>query len=439
MPKWVAFLLLLFSHQILAATTVNDFAYRADLTTTSERLQRVELPIDVLLDLTSSNLADIAVFDANGKMLPHSVQKVLRQKINRQIDLKFHVFDSFKKQHSKVVTTREQNQQDGQLSEIQTTETIQIQQLRQDYLVELPDHSGFTDLELEWRQEPKNQALQVMIEVGDDLDNLTRFDNHKVLSNINVNAPEWRFIRNIPANKKYLRITAADNINSFELQKVTGHYQQREAERKLWHEIEISTENIDDRKYQSFQSPSSVIAIAMRITPDESHSVVQGNLYASNTDFKQKRRIRSGFRQHNIAGEEVKPSTAIPLPNRSYQHWWIAFDRQPDVLPLVELAYPVYEVIYLANESAPFTLAWGNYNIKGQTGKLAELMNGDLNQPDKRGSLVNLQSIQLAGGVSRLAPEAEFTWKKWLLWALLIMAALITGRMAFGLYRDMNR
>jgi len=439
MPRLIVISLLIVCQQVFAAPSINDFAYRAELTGTSERLQRIELPVDVLLDLTSSKLADIAVFDANGKSLPHSVQKVLRQKIDKQIDLKFHVFDSFQKQHSKVVTKRQQNQQDGQLSELRTTETIETHQLRQDYLIELPDNPVITDLELEWQQQPQNQLLQVKIEVGSDLDNLRSIDNHKVLSNVNLNAPEWRFIRKIPPGQKYLRITAANNINSFELQQVTGHYQEREPERKLWHPLEVSAAIIDDKKYLSFQAPSIVIADAMRITPGESHSLVQGSLYASNTEFKQKRRVHSNFQQHNIAGEEVKPSKPISLPNRVYRYWWIALDHQPDILPLVEVAYPVYEVILLGNETVPYTLAWGNYEIRDQTGKLTQMMNGDFNQPDKHGHLVNIQSIQLAGGVLRLTPEAEYAWKKWLLWALLIVAVLVTGRMAFGLYRDMNR
>ena len=203
--------------------------------------------------------------------------------------------------------------------------------------------------------------------------------------------------------------------------------------------LEITTEIIDDKEYLRFQSPSSVIASALRITPGEAHSLLQGSLYASNAEFKQKRRIHSGFRQHNIAGEDVKPSKPVPLPNRVYQHWWIALDQQPDVLPTLELAFPVYEVIFLGNQSTAYTLAWGNYETEARTGKLEEMMNGGFNQPDKRGHLVNIQSIQLAGGVSRLAPEPQYAWKKWFLWILLIVAVLITGRMAFGLYRDMNR
>ena len=439
MPSRFAILFLLFSQPLFAAPAIDNFAYRAELSTASERLQRVELPIDVLLDLTSSNLADIAVFDANGKTLPHSTRQVLREKIDKQIDLKFHVFDRFHKQHSKVVTTREQNQADGQLSELQTTETIETKQLRQDYLIELLDKPAITGVELEWRQQPRNQLLQVKVEVGTDLDNLRSIDNNKSLSNVNADAPEWRFISRIPTGQKYLRITAADNIDSFELLKVTGHYEVSEPERKLWHPQEILPVVIDDKQYLNFQSPSKVIANAMRIIPGESHSLVQASLYASNTTFKQKRRIRSDFRQHNITADTVQPSKAIPLPNRAYQHWWISIDQQQAILPVVELAYPVYEVIFLGNEFAPYTLAWGNYQMQLQTDNLSGMMNGDLNQTEKRGSLVKLQSIQLAGGKSRLAAEAEYAWKKWLLWALLILAVLVTGRMAFALYRDMNQ
>lgn len=437
-PRWLYILLLVFGQQSFAAPAISDFAYRAELTTATQRLQRVELPVDVLLDLTASNLADIAIFDANGKTLPHSVQLVQQRKIKKQIDLNFHIFDSFQKQYSKVVTTREQNQQNGQLSELQTTETIQTQQLRQDYLIELPDNSGVMDLELEWQQAPENQLLQVKVEVGSDLDNMRSIDNHKVLSNINPDAPEWRFIRKIPIGQKYLRITAADNINRFELQKVTGHYQETEPERKLWHPVEVSPIVIDDQRYLSFDSPSSVIASALRIIPGESHRMIKGSLYASNTEFKNKRLIQSRFRQHNIEGENIKPSQPISLANQAYRHWWLSLEQQPAINPSVELAYPVYEIIFLGNKNEPFTIAWGNYQIQGRTGNLAEVMNSDFNQTGKRGDVIKMKSTELSGGISRLYPEPGVAWKTGLLWALLIIAVLVTGRMAYALYRDMN-
>ena len=51
---------------------------------------------------------------------------------------------------------------------------------------------------------------------------------------------------------------------------------------------------------------------------------------------------------------------------------------------------------------------------------------------------VTLLAIEEAGGTERLKPTPALPWKKWLLWALLIGAALLTGRMALKLYREMN-
>ena len=56
---------------------------------------------------------------------------------------------------------------------------------------------------------------------------------------------------------------------------------------------------------------------------------------------------------------------------------------------------------------------------------------------------MQLGSTETAGGATRLNPQATLPWQKWLLWALLVLAALITGRlitgrMAYHLYREMN-
>ena len=436
MPKWTGIILLLFSQSLLADSGINDFAYRSEIAAAQQQLQRVELPVDVLIALTQSDLADIAVFDSDGKQLPHSVQKTASQIIENEIDLSFHVFDSFQKQHSKVVTTREQNQQGGQLSSLETTETIDTVQLRKDYLIELPDDRSITNLELDWIQEPVNQLLQVQLEVGTDLDNLRSIDNDKVLSNLN---PVARFIRDLPGRQKYLRISAADNITRFELQSVTGHYQVKQPEPKHWHKIEASQVSIENESYLNFQSPSAVAASALRLTPGEAHSTINATLYASNGEFKQKRRIHTRFRQHNISSSDVKPSLPVPLPNRDYRQWWVSLESQSAPAPEIELAYPVYEMIFLGNDKTPFTLAWGNYENQPGRGNLAEFVNRDLSKMENRGSKVSMGPIQTAGGKSRLAAEARLPWSKWLLWGLLVLAALVTGRMAFGLYREMNR
>ena len=441
MRSWIKATLFIFLPvQIsIAAPVIDDFAYRAELTPTQQQLQNLELPMEVLKNITSSNIDDIAVFDSFGKALPHSARKVLPHKIKKQLDVKFHAFDIFQKQHSKTITTREQSQQDGQISESQITETVDSHTLRQDYLIELPNIPDKVDLELLWRQQPVNQLLQVKIETGADLDNMHIIDGQKVLSNVNPNSPEWRFIRNIARGQKYLRITAAEDINEFELLQVTAHYEQKLVARRLWHEVKLAQQNIENKNYLSFDSPSAVATNAIRIKPGEPHSTIQANLFASNKGFKNKRRIRSGMRQHNLIDNDIKPSLPIALPALSYRHWWISLTETPSVLPSVELAYPVYQMIFLGNNNPPYTLAWGNYQSERQITNLADLSKDGFNHTKNPGSTVSLKTVHVAGGNSRLAPESELPWKKWLLWALLSFAALVTGRMAYGLYRDMSQ
>jgi hypothetical protein len=49
-----------------------------------------------------------------------------------------------------------------------------------------------------------------------------------------------------------------------------------------------------------------------------------------------------------------------------------------------------------------------------------------------------LAAIEESSGAARLEPQPDLPWKKWLLWTLLILVVIVTGRMAFNLYREMN-
>jgi len=116
----------------LAIGAQTDFAYQASLSEVGQPLQRVPLPLEIILDLTRADLGDIAVFNAQGKQQVHTIMRAPEpvQEISRT--LLFHEFSRFMRQHSKTVTTREQNQQAGSLSELETTETVPVQTLRKD-------------------------------------------------------------------------------------------------------------------------------------------------------------------------------------------------------------------------------------------------------------------------------------------------------------------
>ena len=440
MVKWTFFVLLFICQQINASTAISDFAFRADITSADGQLQRLQLPMEVLLNTTQSNLADITVFDQNGTQLPHTVLKVISPDLVFETELDIHAFDNFRRQQSKVVTTRRQNQQQGQISEVEITETIAAKQRVTDYLVELPQQQRLDYLELEWTQQPQNQMLSVRLEVGTNLDDLHVFNPAKTLSNINPDEPHWRRISKLPEGQKYLHITPATHIDHFELTGITAHYRQQQPTALLSHSVNFSEVKVKEQPYLYFEAPTKLPAEALRIIPGQPHSMIRASIYASTTDFEHKRQIRSAISQHNISGSEIEPSKPISLPQGGQQkHWWISLQQQSSILPEIQLLYPQYEIIFLASNSPPFTLAWGNYQLLSNTTNLAELVKADFNHPENRGVSVSIKNIKPAGGISRLSAEPALPWKKWALWILLALAALLTGRMAFRLYQDMNQ
>ncbi len=439
MVKWTVAFLLFFCQQINASSVISNYAFSADITPADDQLQRLQLPMEVLLNTTQGNLADITVFDQNGNELPHTLVKAITPDLILQTELDFHAFDNFRRQQSKVVTTRQQNQQQGQLSEIEITEKIAAKQRVTDYLVELPQQLQLDYLELEWNQQPENQMLSVRLEVGSSLDDLHVIDPDKTLSNINPDEPHWRRINKLPVGQKYLRITPASHIDHFELTGISGFYRQRQSPALLTHTVEYSKVTIQDNIYLYFETPVALPAEALRIIPGQPHSVIKADIYASSNDFEHKRQIRRGISQHNITAGDIEPSKPILLPQRRQQrHWWISLQPQSSSLPEIQLLYPQYELIFLASDNPPFTLAWGNYQRLTNRTNLAELVKADLEQPENRGVSVSLKNVQPAGGISRLSAEPALPWKKWTLWILLLLAVLVTGRMAYRLYRDMN-
>ena len=443
MPKIaLSILLLTLCCQAQAAPEIRDYAFQAAISENDEKLQRLVLPLEVILASTRTDLGDLAVFNVGGKQMPHSVVVTPATVSDRVIELPFHKFDRFLQQQTKIVTTREQNQQANSTSELETTERIAVQSVRNDYLIELaPDEETrrFERLELQWQHEPASQILEVRIEVGNALDRLRTVRPRKSLTNNESGDPDWRSIKSIPANNKYLRLSPVNAVTRFELQRVSGHYQETLAAPTLVHTLTPELVSDEAGEFYFFRYPSVVRAETMRIIPGGKHGIIVGDLYISDSREPEKKRlVERGFRQHNISDAEIKPSRAFDISRLYPINVWFSSRTELPSPPQVELGYPQYEVVFLGDGNGPYRLAWGKHAGENISVNLNQLLAGDLKDAQQRGALVQLGSTEQAGGVDRLRPQSALPWKKWLLWALLVLAALVTGRMAYRLYQEMN-
>ncbi len=433
---------LLFCAPLKAEPGISDFAWQAPLADDDRELQRIELPLEVLLALTRGDLRDLAVFNADGKPLPLTVTRTPPGRGEVRLPLRFHEFSRFQAQQSKTITTREQSSQDGALSEIETTQTVTVETRRPDYLVELKpeaDSPHFERIELRWQHEPAEQILELRVETGNALDALRVLQARKRLANRGSDDIDWRSLAGIPRQHRYLRLTPSSGTDRFELLEVTGVYRETRPAPVLRHRLEPETVEIDGRSLYRFTLPSRVQPAGLRVLPGESHRSISGDLWGGDADFDQARRIHYGFSQHNFANDGIKPSRPLKLLRQYFPDYWIETRQTLTGSPTVELEYPLHEVIFLGDGRGPYTLAWGNHAFEPVDEGLGVFLDGDLQAARERSALVAVGPVAEAGGPDRLSPRVALPWQKWLLWVLLIVAALVTGRMALKLYREMNQ
>ena len=423
-----------------ALSKPEQYAYQAELSEATKALQRIELPVDILLTSTRADLGDVAVFDKNGKPVPIWLRKSLIPKLEKQFGLPVYQFNTYQQSSSKTLTIREQNQDQDQFSESTTTETVPVDQARQDYVIGLPEADEgleIESIELDWTHQPADQLLKVSIEAGSDLDSWRTIQSNKSLTNQESDDAKWRTIDNIPKGEKYLRLTPLNSIRSFEIKQVIGTYQRNETVKKIWHQLGDLKKMVDRPGYYKFDMPSNVQAIELKLIPGEQQTLINGDLYAGREDFEQKRLIASNIQQHNISGREIEPNKSINIPAQSYVHWWFKPGQTLSSTPKVEISYPVYELLFLANDNGPFRLAWGNYESEALSNDLIGILSPEQKQ-QPASELVEMGKMQIAGGDARLSPGEKLPWLKWFLWLFLVVAVIITGNMAFNLFRDMN-
>jgi len=221
------------------------------------------------------------------------------------------------------------------------------------------------------------------------------------------------------------------------LKKAIGNYHRKAIKKIIWHQLGKLQKSTNQPGYFNFEMPSTVPALELRLIPGEQQTSISGDLLASQEGFDQKQIIASNIQQHNISGGEVVPSKSIKIPAQNYAHWWFKPNQEPNSAPRAEIAFPVYELLFLGNDRGPFTLVWGNHEADAPTNDLISILSPE-QRAQPTNELVQLRAMQISGGESRLSAQAKLPWLKWLLWLLLVSAVITTGKMAINLFRDMN-
>ncbi|MEJ2641299.1 MAG: DUF3999 domain-containing protein [Desulfosarcinaceae bacterium] len=150
----------------------------------------------------------------------------------------------------------------------------------------------------------------------------------------------------------------------------------------------------------------------------------------------------SGLAYHIVQEGVTLLSGPVDLPAVSDPHWRLEIQSDPELqtrLPRLAMAWRPHRLIFTATDGGPFRLAYGSVRVPPANSHLDDLLSSlghDRSVSDL--PLARAGQPYELGGANTLAVRSD-AWKRYLLWASMIVAVGLIGGLALRLYGQVKR
>ncbi|MFK7732731.1 MAG: DUF3999 family protein [Pseudomonadales bacterium] len=424
------------------AAAPSDYAWKTELESKQGALNKLVFGANIIKGLGRDDFGDLVVLDADGVAAPSWVRPLQQVTEVLEVPVDFHTFSEYSGAHSKTVTATNESKSQDSRSSVQTTETLRVAKASNAFVVEFSEYQmalGITALRLDWEAKDKSQLLELRVEASNSLNNWKTVHNRVALAHTKEDGDSsrnWQLVNDIPAAKRYIRLSSANPELPITLSSVRGLYEESTLKTIDWLTIgSLASEATDQNAYR-FVLPKGMPPTRMRLSPAQQNQIIKGTIYAGDK-YRSKHTLFSSIQQHSLApAANIIASPTYAVPNRHYENWWFVSEAVLQEAPALEVGYERQELAFLANGKPPYFLYWGNYEASPPSQLLRDVLN---NKEDLETAFdAKLLQIEVSSGVQRQFAAPTVPWLRWGLWLLLAIAALFTARMAIGLFREMK-
>lgn len=451
---WLMTVMLLVATAVGAAPPEpSDFAYglRLDVEGHSA-LWQLPLPASIYSRVTRSDLGDMRVFDAAGRVMPHALQRPAAplKPVAPPGEIPFFPLLTSRQGDGRVRTIRVRRDARGRVVEIikdaaATSPTAHVTA----YLLDLSEPSRVPNLlTLHWqRQTDSGFSTVVQIDHSTDLIHWQPLLRKAVLVDLQAGR-ETLIHRDIDLPKPplaYLRLSWPRALRHVRLTAVKGTLRQRRmTPLRRWMPVdgvrdrtEADTYHYDTGGYWPVDRMRVVFAEANRVA----HIRLQSRLYPD-ADWQQ----RFQGLVYTLQSDDITVrNEPLAWPATMDRYWWLQItggDRgETDRAPTLELGWTPHTLTFVAQGEPPFTLAYGSAQVEPSGRPVATLLK-TLGDAETRPLIKVAQAGRehTLGGAEQLRPPpAPVPWKQMLLWGVLLLGVAVLGTMVQRLYRQLNK
>lgn len=404
------------------------------------------LPLAVYQTAMSLELADLRVFNSQGEVVPHGIKRS-ESSVSKSAPVKVPIFPLHGSRPEDLEGVNVKIEKDGRgaVVGITTADPGKSSQLLLGYLIDKSQLQQTVEaLQLDWPA-PESYVAKVKIEQSDDLNRWNTLVAETSLVSLEFAGQKLEQKRiDFPATgAKYLRMSWPKGERATEIASalVVPSASVVEAPRQ-W--LEAKGEAIADKVgVYGFDLGARVPAERLQLLLPQNNTLVQAQIYARGTPTGQWQQLASGlFYRLTREGREWRNGD-VTVNSRRERYWQVRVADKGGGLGggdlVLRLGWTPQQVVFVARGSPPFQLAFGAQGMASSSLPIEELLQQSAAGGKPQVKEARVGEVTSLGGAARLQPPpAPLPWKKWVLWAVLVVGVGLLGWMAMRLMKQMS-
>jgi len=433
------------------SVTRNNFAYGYNLEIDGDgAIYSLYLNEKIYQGLLREDRGDLRIFNSVGEVVPHDIRRFEKTTKKSVAEKTLPYFPLFKNNKSETINTMSKNihittNDHGTIIDLNYGALRIKKRLKAAYIIDAsslkntPNH-----LLLDWDSTNENFILKLHIEGSDDLDSWRKLTPSTTISNM-----KWaehtlvqRKIKLPGAIPNYLRISWTGN-EEFKLNTLTAHFSDTyQAQTRQWSVfLPAKFDKFNSSYYYNTQSviPIDRINVQLPIKNTLVNVLIESSPTRDGPWFSRYRGLLYDlqFDENRLVNANIHQTV------NSHRHWRVQILNGGELgaKPQLRLGWIPEQLLFVATGESPFTLTYGSAHVDAITAPLGILLSESVIK--QQGRLIKAARLGVAidfDNRSSLEPEKpELDWKKYILWAVLILGVLLLAFMAFRLFKQMGQ
>ena len=431
-----------------AAESPDDFAYAMPIAVDAqEALYQVELPAALYRGVTRADLRDVRVFNARGEAVPHAIRPRAASGATQPETVAFPFFP-LRGEHGREiedVQVRVEKRPDGTVVNIKSGGKVTAgQQPLLGYLLDASHvKQPFQALHFEWNAPRDGFAGKVRIDGSDDLSRWSAIARDAALLDLEFGGHrlEQKRVEFRPQRYKYLRLSWPAGQKAIELTGVRGEAVPAVVEpQRLWLALAAPVPGKNPGEYE-YDLGGYFSFDRLRIELPQLNTLAQIRILARHQSSEEWRAAGGTlvYRLRREGSELTSPD--IALTGRGERYLALRVDQKGGGIgagtPIVHIGWLPQQLVFAARGEGPFRLAYGSHSAPAAAFPIASLIPGYNTDKELAVKAVTLGEPVTLAGEKRL--RAPIDYRKWALWASLILGVAVLGWMAYRLSRQVAR